>query len=390
MRAGARLREARDSPFMMVDLDVVDGNIASMARWCVAQGVELSPHAKTTMSPQIVAAQIDRGAWGITASDVDQAAKLRRLGVKNILIANQVVGAPALAWLVAANDEPGEIACWVDSLAQVELMRAAWSRGQGSKELRVLLEVGLPGGRGGVRTLDQAAAVAKHVASSPGLRLVGVAGFEGTYATGDDPVAAVDRYLQHVANVVRSLETVGLFADHEDLIISVGGSMYFDRCTMLANLELESRAVKVILRSGCYVTHDHGIYSRSTPAARKVAGAPVFRAAVSVWAQVLSRPERGLALAGAGRRHLSYDQGLPVVIECITDEGLSVPASIAVTRLDDQHCHLTVEDMDGGALKVGDWVVFGISHPCSTFDRWRSYDLVRDGLSVATGETWFR
>jgi D-serine dehydratase len=129
----------------------------------------------------------------------------------------------------------------------------------------------------------------------------------------------------------------------------------------------------VILRSGCYLTHDHGIYARSSPAARGAAGAPDLRPALELWALVVSRPEPGLALLGAGRRDVSSDAGFPVPLRVRRRDGSRSGGSGTdgwkVTDLNDQHAYLRLPE--DAALAPGDVVGLGISHPCTTLDKWR-------------------
>ena len=136
----------------------------------------------------------------------------------------------------------------------------------------------------------------------------------------------------------------------------------------------------VILRSGAYVTYDHGYYGTVSPARRGAADAPGLRPALELWAQVLSRPEPGLALLGAGRRDVGFDQGLPVPLRVVRRglpvEVSSVEVSGAVTELNDQHAYLRLDE--GTALAPGDLVCLGISHPCTTLDKWRVIPVVSD------------
>ena len=130
----------------------------------------------------------------------------------------------------------------------------------------------------------------------------------------------------------------------------------------------------VILRSGAYLTHDHGFYGTVSPAGRGVAGAPVLRPALELWAQVLSRPEPGLALLGAGRRDVGFDKGWPVPLRVIGSAAST--ARWQVTDLNDQHAYLRL-DADA-ALRPGDLVALGISHPCTTLDKWRVLVVLND------------
>lgn len=145
-----------------------------------------------------------------------------------------------------------------------------------------------------------------------------------------------------------------------------------------------------MLRSGAYVTHDHGHYLRTDPWTRL--GAEPLRPAITVWASVLSAPEPGLVICGMGRRDVSFDIDLPtplVVRRADADGRLGEArelAGVVVTALNDQHAYLSLDaDADGtadGPLRPGDVVGFGISHPCTTLDKYRTA-LVTRGDEVA-------
>jgi D-serine deaminase-like pyridoxal phosphate-dependent protein len=115
-----------------------------------------------------------------------------------------------------------------------------------------------------------------------------------------------------------------------------------------------------VLRSGCYLTHDDGLYHRVSPLGE-------LRPALELWARVLSCPEPGLAIAGFGKRDAPYDFDLPVVREVRRDGGAPAVDGLRVEALNDQHAFLRDAD---GVLRVGDVLVCGISHPCTAFDKW--------------------
>jgi D-serine deaminase-like pyridoxal phosphate-dependent protein len=315
-------------------------NVELMARYCREHGALLAPHVKTTMAPRIIQAQLAAGAWGVTVAHVGQARALREHGVDaRIVIANQVITPGELAWVAA----DGDTLIYVDSVDGVRAAAGAVTR--------VLLEVGYPGGRTGCRTREEALAVAREAAAH-GLELAGVAAFEGLLEDG------VDAFLGEVAAVAEALPLPPGF------LLSAGGSAYFDRVVAVLGPVAERLGGRLLLRSGCYVTHDHGVYERTGPGARDALGG-AFAPALEVWAPVLSRPEAGRALVGAGKRDLAYDMGLPVVLG-------GLPAR--VVALNDQHAHLELDER--AELRPGDLVGFGISHPCSLFDRWRQLALV--------------
>jgi D-serine deaminase-like pyridoxal phosphate-dependent protein len=144
-----------------------------------------------------------------------------------------------------------------------------------------------------------------------------------------------------------------------------------------------------VLRSGAYLTHDDGFYRGISPFGR-LPGEQPFRSALRAWAQVTSRPERGLALLTMGRRDVSFDQDLPEpqVVRGADGRIRELPAgSCAVTALADQHAFLSTGPQ--ADLRVGDWVGFGLSHPCTVFDKWQLIPVVRDTTVVDLVRTFF-
>jgi len=141
--------------------------------------------------------------------------------------------------------------------------------------------------------------------------------------------------------------------------------------------------VRGLLRSGCYITHDHGTYKRYVSAVDARLGcAPgeSLRPALEVWTQVQSCPEPGLAILAVGRRDLSFDIELPMPIARAPRGAMAtsgVPASWKITGLNDQHAHLRWGDADAAlAPVVGERIGLGISHPCTTFDKWHWMPMV--------------
>lgn len=373
-------------PVMVLKESALEHNLETMARFCREAGVSLSPHGKTTMAPQLVQRQFHYGAWAVCAATASQARVFRAFGISRVLIANEVVDAPAIAWIAQEQDRrpEAELFSLVDSVEGVSLMHEALEGHAGSSQLSVLVEMGAPGARAGCRTLDDALAVADAVARSGRLRLVGVEGYEGIiHADGlDATLAAIDAYLDMVRTVTRELAARQLFADRSEVIVTAGGSAYFDRVVerLTAPWDL-GVPVRVVLRSGCYVTHDDGHYDRLSPFG-STRGDARLRPALEVWGAVLSRPEPGLAIVGFGKRDVPYDRDLPVPLKVRSRTGDLRPMREAarVTGLDDQHAYVRFQDAI--ELNVGEFLGCGISHPCTAFDKWPLIPVVGDDYEV--------
>lgn len=362
-------------PQLRLNLEALDSNIRVMASWCRQRGVDLAPHIKTTMSAPIIARQVAAGAVGATVATVDQAGIALGWGHRHILIANEVVDRHGLmclrSWL---EEDPGrEIRCFVDSAAGVDAAARVFAGSDVT--LGVLVDVGTPDGRTGARTLQDALGIAELVHGAPGLRLAGVAGYEGVVPNTreESTIAAVDRHCGLVRDV---FVAAAPYFETAAPIFSMGGSAFPDRVAEHLPDDRLVPGARIIFRSGCYVTHDHGTYSGVSPV-------PDLVPALSVRAVVLSTPEDGMAVVGAGKRDLPYDAGLPVFLSARTADGaLKAGAAGVVRNLFDHHAVLA----GVSGLGVTDVVDFGISHPCSAFDRWPEY-VVTDG-NGQTVDVW--
>ncbi|MFL6077502.1 MAG: alanine racemase [Mycobacteriales bacterium] len=369
--AGYRLPDLA-FPVAVVREDAVAANVAAMAAWCAGHGALLAPHGKTAMAPWLSARQLAAGAWAITVATVSQARVYRAAGVRRLLLANQLVDPVGIDWVRSELDRDPDFSfgCFVDSAAGVGILAEALAGAAPERPLDAYVEIGVSGGRAGCRTLAEALEVAALVAGTPGLRLAGVAGWEGGLGHDREPETerVVREFLRHVRTASAALQEEHGTADW---VATAGGSAYFDWV-----VEELAGPWRLVLRGGCYALHDVGLYQRVTPL-------PELRAAVRVWGHVLSRPEPDLALAGVGRRDVGFDQGLPVV-ERVWRRGAAEPEGafgLEVTALNDQHAFLRGD----GGLAVGDLVGFGISHPCTTVDRWRLLPVVDAGHRVVDG-----
>jgi D-serine dehydratase len=356
-------------PALVLRESALAHNLEAMRAFCEASGALLAPHGKTTMMPQLFARQLDAGAWGMTAATPVHLRLYRHVGVQRIVLANQLVEPSAIAWVARELDaDPDfELLCLVDSPAGVALLDEGLAGAR--RELPVLVEVGIAGARTGCRDVHEALAVARAVDASPRLRLEGVEGFEGLAPD----LPAVDAFLDDLAATLAALEDARLLGP--DALVSAGGSAYFDRVVE------RFAGRRLVLRGGCYLTHDDGLYARTSPLdGRAEDGVARLRNALEVWSVVLSRPEPGLAITSMGRRDVGFDRGLPTpTMACALGER---PRALAaeVLALSDQHAHVRVDPAD--RLAVGDLVGSTVSHPCTTLDRWRVIATVDDDHRV--------
>jgi D-serine dehydratase len=381
-------------PLAVIQHDALAGNLRWMQQFAREQGVDLAPHGKTTMSPQLFAAQLAAGAWGITFANLTQARVGLASGVRRCLIANQLAAAVDLDALAAllATHAGARVLFLVDSAAQLRMIEA-WhaARGPAAPALEVLLELGLDGGRTGCRSAEQALSLARQLRASPATRLAGIECYEGLWATGRsaEDEALVAGLLQRVADLAQACDREQLF-DGDEVLVSAGGSSIFDLVAPRLKPAL-SKPVRGVLRSGCYVTHDHGSYQRYMAVMdTRLACGHGLQAALQVWALVQSVPEDGLAILSAGKRDCSYDIEMPIPATWHrpgAPASMPAPAEWKVSAMNDQHAYLRFGG--GAAPQVGDLVGLGISHPCTTFDKWRWMAVVDERYDVVDAITTY-
>src|ERR1700712_2566574 len=291
------LNEDMPLPLMVLKRSALDHNAEVFGAYLRDEGLSLAPHGKTTMAPQIFAEQLGHGAWGMTAATVNQVQVMRAYGVKRIVMANQLVGRAHLQSVAAMieADPEFEFYCFVDSVAQLDNM--ARHLDTLSRPIGLLIEVGVMGGRPGLRPLEQGGALADAMAAAdPKLfRFAGVAAFEGVAPGLDKSTAPVADFADFVVEVARNLPA-GLYRGLDEFILSGGGSSYFDIVAERFKTLALDVPIRILLRSGCYVTHDSGSYASAEDTARHDAHRhehhPAdLHPALEVWAYVQSMPE---------------------------------------------------------------------------------------------------
>ena len=184
-----------------------------------------------------------------------------------------------------------------------------------------------------------------------------------------------------------ALHREGLF-ETDEILLTAGGSCFFDQVAEVFGGPWPGMSVTTVLRSGCYVTHDDGFYRWMSPFSRGEAANGSLRPALKLWARVTSMPEPGLALLTAGKRDLSFDAWPPEPqLVRGADGEIRELADCAIRAVNDQHAFLTLPA--GHGLAVGDWVMLGLSYPCTAFDKWQLIPVVRGETVVDFVRTYF-
>jgi D-serine dehydratase len=345
--------------------------------------------------------QLADGAWAITLATPHQIQVARHFGYSRIFLANQLIGRSAIEYTFAElNADPRfEFYCLVDSVQCVEQLVKVARRLKSPRSMSVLVEMGYPGGRTGCRSVSQGLEVARFVAAhSDVVQLRGVEGFESFLrkSSPEETVLSIHSFLDTMTELARACEAEGLFRD-APILLSAGGSSSFDLVVKAFSEVKLRRPTLVLLRSGCYLTHDSLMFTAAfnqmklrSPAIAALGEG--LRPVIEVWAYVQSRPEAQLIIAGLGKRDVSHDD-MPVPLAWFRPGGgaarpSAMPPGYRITRLDDQHGYLEIPR--DSPLVVGDMVGFGISHPCLTFDKWRVLHLANADYTILdTVRTYF-
>jgi len=377
------LREDLSLPSAVLYQDKLHHNLNWMKEFISAYGVKLAPHGKTTMAPHLFHLQLEAGAWGITLATAHQTQVAYTHGVRRILMANQLVGKQNMTTIARLLRDPDfEFYCLVDSAAQVHQLGSFYS--ELGLRLNVLVELGVIDGRTGVRDNEQLQAVLSALPNwKQSIALCGVEIYEGVLA--DEQSIRV--LLHRAVEVTRKLASEDHFQG-APILLSGAGSAWYDVVAEIFSAAGLGQPVDIILRPGCYLTHDVGAYREAqarirehNPIAQQMTSG--LLPALQVWAYVQSIPEPGRAIVAMGKRDVSFDSGLPVPAMHFRpgDSAPQVtPHHWLVTKLMDQHAFLQIHSGDN--IRVGDMMGFDICHPCLTFDKWRALPILNADYQV--------
>ena len=377
------LREDLSLPSAVLYEDRLLHNLSWMRRFISAYGVLLAPHGKTTMAPKLFRMQLAAGAWGITLATAPQTLVAYAHGVRRVLMANQLIGKENMAIILRLLQDPGfEFYCLVDSAAQIDQLGEYYSKA--GQRLHVLLELGVMGGRTGIRNEAQLDLVLASLSRwRDVIRLSGVELYEGVL---DDEVS-IRAFLQHAVSVTRRLIAEGR-AERRPILLSGAGSAWYDVVAEVFSEAGFGDTAEIVLRPGCYLTHDVGAYRAAQ--ARILEHNPIAQQmnsglvpALQVWAYVQSIPESEKAIIAMGKRDAAFDSGLPVpALHYRPGDAAPKPShsNWTVTKMMDQHAYMRISADDD--LRVGDMIAFDISHPCLTFDKWRTLPVLNASYQV--------
>ena len=388
------LREDVSLPTAILLSENIEHNLHWMQTFIDKYRVKLAPHGKTTMSPKLFHKQLEHGAWAITLATVNQVQVAQAAGIHRVLMANQLVGKTNILIIRRLLDENPDFDfyCLVDSEENVQQLSQYFPSEKG-RRLQVLLEIGVDQGRTGVRSEhDEQALVDSIEQQKHAIELAGVELYEGVL-NNEQGVRAM---LKRTVASLHRLATSNRLSRQPPILSGAGSSWYDIVAEEFAQI---SFPVDILLRPGCYVSHDLGVYHQSqirilqqNTIAQEISAEGGLKPALQIWAYVQSIPETKRAIIAFGKRDAAFDAGFPLPILHYRFGWLE-PKSIdeqqyTITKMMDQHAFLDCPIEH--ELHVGDMIGFNISHPCLTFDKWRNLLLVdRDYNVIDIIETQF-
>jgi D-serine dehydratase len=381
------LAEEVSFPIAVIKEKSLLNNARWMQKFSDRSDVKLAPHGKTSMAPELFKMQLDQGCWGISLATVPQVINAYNSGVKRIILANQLIGKYHFQ-MIANLLSKGDLTfyCFVDSIENAKQLDEYFT--QRGVSLNILIELGVEGGRCGWRDFDDISGLISIISQSKSLQLCGLSFYEGVIH-GNEAQAKICQFIERVKKLAIDLVTLNAFSN-SDVIITGAGSAWYDVVAkqLMADAEHYSIKYQVIIRPGCYLIHDTGIYqtAQSQVLERSQLACDVTGQLISsleLWAYVHSVPEPGLAIVGLGKRDVAFDAGLPTP-EYVYSPGDKSPVKVdeswQVIDIMDQHCMIKIEQ--SSLLKPGDIVMFSSSHPCLTIDKWRRIGIINDHFVI--------
>ena len=377
------LHEDLSLPAAVLYQDRLEHNLAWMQQFIQSYGVKLAPHGKTTMTPKLFARQLQTGAWGITLATAHQTRVAYEHGVRRVLMANQLVGKQNMEVISRLlQDEKFEFYCLVDSAQLIDQLGEFFSAHK--QRLNVLIEVGVDGGRTGIRNQQELEALLTSLDRwRDQIAVCGIELYEGVLTEED----AIRKFLHRAVEVAAKLAKENRF-DRKPAILSGAGSAWYDVVAEVFTGADIGYPVEIVLRPGCYLTHDVGVYREAqkriqvrNPIAQKMHSG--LLPALQLWAYVQSIPEKEKAILTLGKRDAAFDSGLPIpALQYRPGEAAPRPCpdDWNLFRMMDQHAYMKISEWDD--LRVGDMIGLDISHPCLTFDKWRYIPVLDSNYEV--------
>lgn len=303
-----------DTPALCIDLDAFEANIRDIVSTCRSRGISWRPHAKCHKSVDVARRLIEAGAIGLTCAKLGEAEVFAAAGIRDLLIANLLVGKQKVERLVDLRRIADPILC-LDHLDQAEpISRAMQAAGY---RVRAILEIDIGLKRAGVLPGEAALELARQVKQLPGIELAGIMGYEGHLLLIED---AAEKQAQIRAALTLLTHTRDLLTQHgiSCPIISCGGTGSFAMCVSQPGItEIQCGGaifMDAFYRFKCHVSQ--------------------FRYALKVIATVVSRPAPDRAIIDAGRKTMNMELVMPLVLGREDVRVVSLSAEHGILQLD--------------------------------------------------------
>jgi D-serine deaminase-like pyridoxal phosphate-dependent protein len=328
-------KAALDTPALLVDLDILEANIARIAKTCRDNGVGWRPHTKAHKTPEIARLQLAAGAIGIACAKLGEAEAMAAAGIRDIFIVNQIVGAQKVRRLIELIGLARPIVA-VDCVGNIDELAGA-ARAQG-KTLDVVVEVDIGMHRAGVLPGAPVVALAHEIARRPGLRFVGVTGWESQATRIADPADKERVVVAAIADLTASAQAC-TEVGHRVSVVSCGGTGTFPYCTQQPGVT-EVQTGGAIFSDVHYRTHYH----------------VDFPYALTVLTTVTSRPTPTRIVFDAGKKTMSEDAAVP--------QPMGIPP-VRSLRLSAEHTTVELESASE-TPRVGDRIEFVVGYSDTT------------------------
>lgn len=346
-----------DTPALLIDLDKMEANIRTMADYFTTVNAELRPHVKTHKTPIIAHKQIAAGAIGVTCAKLGEAEAVIHAGIRDVLIANQIVGAQKIARLINLAKH-SEIMVAVDNAQNVQAISEAAAAKDANA--RMLVEVNVGMNRCGVEPGEPALELAELIRKSPNVDFAGLMGYEGHTVTKRDKAernAAARDAMQILVDAKHYLEQRGVAVP----IMSGGGTGTFNITGSIPEMT-EVQAGSYVLMDATY-GNVQGIGDH-------------FQRALSVLATVVSRPTPDRIIVDTGLKVLAKEFGIPQPV------GVT---GVEMTGLSEEHGKMQVSD-ESVSLSPGDKLEILPTHCCTTVNLHDRYYGIRNGIVESVWE----
>lgn len=352
-----RHKNELDTPALLIDLDKMEANIQKMSNYFTTVNAELRPHLKTHKTPIIAHKQIAAGAIGITCAKLGEAEAVIHAGIRDVLIANQIVGIQKIERLVNLAKH-SDIMVAVDNTHNVQaISEAASAKGV---TIRILVEVNIGMDRCGVEPGQPTLDLTHQIIKSPNLKFEGLMGYEGHTVANPNQTereTATREAMQRLVNTKHYLQKHGI----EVSIMSGGGTGTFNITGSIPEM--------TEVQAGSYIFMD-STYHNVKGAGEK------FDCALSVLATVVSRPEQDRIIVDAGLKVLTKEFGIP------QPNGIT---GLEMIGLSEEHGKIHVSD-ENVSLTPGDKLEILPTHCCTTVNLHDRYYGIRNEMVESVWE----